>query len=340
MKTKVAILSLTHAAVDLACASLVFGFLFNENAWLCMVLYNAFAFLMQLPMGILADKLDRNLLFAAVGCLLIAVAFMLSSLPWLAAVAAGIGNGAFHIGGGIEVLNGSESKAGALGIFVSPGAIGLYVGTFFADFFAEHAYVIPISMILFSSLQLLCSRIYKNSRPKNAEFSVSLPEGGLLPLVSLFLVVVLRAFMGTTNAFSVKNTFSVLNPFTAGLVPVLCLATGKAAGGFVSDKIGAKLTGSISLLLCAAGLFFPASQYITLAALFLFNMTMPITLYASARLLKNAKGAAFGLLTAALFLGCIPAFLGIWLKPLAYVNGLLAMVSLVLLLIGLRKERA
>lgn len=340
MKTRVAILSVTHAAVDLACAALVFGFLSGKDAWLCMVLYNAFAFLMQLPMGILADRLDRNLPFAALGCGLVATAFMLTAHPWLAAVVAGLGNGAFHVGGGIEILNSSERKAGALGIFVSPGAIGLYIGTFFADFFKEHAFTAPLAMIVFGALLLFFYRRKESVLTKNAEFSVALPDGGLLPLVSLFLVVVLRAFMGTTSAFSVKDALSVPDPFAAGLIPVLCLAAGKAAGGFISDAIGAKLTGIISLALCAAGLFFPASPYITLAALFLFNMTMPITLYASARLLKGAKGGAFGLLTAALFLGCVPAFLGVWLKAPAYVNGLLALASLGLLLVGLRKEPA
>lgn len=350
MKTKVAILSIAHAAVDLACAALFFGFLVGKgpllwfdssmNAWLCMVLYNAFAFLMQLPMGILADKLDRNLPFAALGCGLIAIAFMLTARPWLAAIVAGTGNGAFHVGGGIEVLNGSERRAGPLGVFVSPGAIGLYIGTFYAGLLAKYAFAVPLAMMFFGALLLLYHRGYEKTLTKNAEFSVSLPEGGLLPLVSLFLVVVLRAFMGTSDAFSVTGAFSALPPFGARIIPVLCLAAGKAAGGFVSDAIGAKLTGIISLALCAAGLFFPASPYITLAALFLFNMTMPVTLYASARLLKGAKGAAFGLLTAALFLGYVPAFLGARLQLPAFVNGLLAIASLVLLLVGLGKERA
>ncbi|MCL2124545.1 MAG: hypothetical protein FWH33_00975 [Oscillospiraceae bacterium] len=40
------------------------------------------------------------------------------SVPLAAVVAAGLGNGVFHIGGGVDVLNISESKAGALGVFV------------------------------------------------------------------------------------------------------------------------------------------------------------------------------------------------------------------------------
>lgn len=340
MKIKVILLSLSHALVDLACAALFFGLLRGESVWLSMVLYNAFAFLMQLPMGILADRLDRNMPFAALGCGLVAIAFMLTAHPWLAAVIAGIGNGAFHVGGGIEVLNCSGEKAGPLGVFVSPGAIGLYLGTFYARFLTDHTFIVPLVMLMLGAIILQYSRGSEKRLTHNAEFSVKLPKGGLLPLAALFVVVVLRSFMGTSDAFSAGDALSSLPPVLAGLIPVLLLALGKAAGGFASDAIGPKLTGIISLALCAAALFFPASPYLTLAALFLFNMTMPITLWASARLLKGAKGCAFGLLTAALFIGCVPAFLGFRMSAPDYVNGLLALASLGLLLLGLKKERA
>ena len=338
MKTRTALLSLAHAAVDFACAALFFGLLQERDVWYSMVLYNAFAFLMQLPMGIIADRLDKNIPFAAMGCGLVAIAFMLTKSPITAAIIAGIGNGAFHVGGGIEILNGSDGKAGPLGVFVSPGAIGLYLGTFYADLLSKHAMAVALLMVLFGAALLLYYRRAGERLPHNAEFSVSMPKGGAPALIALFVVVALRSFMGTASAFKTGDALSSLPPVLGGLIPVLCLAFGKAAGGFVSDAIGPKKTGVISLGLCALALFFPVSPYVTLFALFLFNMTMPITLFASARLLKNAKGAAFGLLTAALFVGCIPAFFGIRLSAPAYVNGLLALLSLGLLLVGLREK--
>ena len=45
-------------------------------------------------------------------------------------------------------------------------------------------------------------------------------------------------------------------------------------------------------------------------AVFLFNMTMPVTLWAVARVMPGAKGFGFGLLTFALFLGFLPVSLG------------------------------
>ena len=76
------------------------------------------------------------------------------------------------------------------------------------------------------------------------------------------------------------------------------------------------------------------------AAVFLFNMTMPVTLWAMARLFPGAKGFSFGLLTFGLFLGFVPVYLGCP-QILAAGEGLTlaAIVSLVLLLSGLGFER-
>ena len=340
MKARTILLSLAHAAVDMACAALFFGFLLKGDVWLNMVFYNAFAFLMQLPMGVIADRLNRNMLFAGLGCALVAASFLFTSVPLLAAIVAGIGNGAFHVGGGIEVINRSRDKAGPLGVFVSPGAIGLFLGRFYADKLSPLPFIMPCVMLVFGAAIILVSFKKERFVSENPELEVTLPKGGLLPLAALFIVVALRSFMGTTDAFSAGDLLSGLSPLRAGLIPVLLLALGKAAGGFAADAVGTKLASVISLGLCAAGLLFPFHPVVKLIALFLFNMTMPITLYASARLLKNARGTAFGLLTAALYIGCVPYFL---LGAAALSNDLaaaLALGSLVLLLAGLKKEAA
>lgn len=336
---KAALLSLAHAAVDLCCAALFFSVLKGEKLWLGMVLYNACAFLFQLPMGVLADKLNRNMLFAAVGCALVALAFGLRSVPILAMVVAGLGNGAFHVGGGIEVLNGSETKAGPLGVFVSPGAIGLYFGRVFSAQMLSLPRLLPAILLLFGGAILLLGKSEFREGSGNIPLSFDMPKNGLWLLILLFLVVVLRSFMGTTQAFSTGNLFSGSDSWRTGLVPVLCLAAGKAYGGFHGDRNGHIPTAILSLGLCALLLFFPLSPVLALVALFLFNMSMPLTLFQSARLLKGAKGTAFGLLTAALFLGVVPFFLGAQIPASNILFGTLAAVSGVLLVIGLREAK-
>ena len=74
-------------------------------------------------------------------------------------------------------------------------------------------------------------------------------------------------------------------------------------------------------------------------AVFLFNMTMPITLHAAAEKLPGAKGFSFGLLTFALFLGFLPSAMG-WPSPFSTSVGCAgaAILSAFLLLWGLGKE--
>ena len=72
-------------------------------------------------------------------------------------------------------------------------------------------------------------------------------------------------------------------------------------------------------------------------AVFLFNMTMPITLWAVAQAMPAARGFTFGLLTFALFLGFLPSWLGwpsLLTGPGAYAA--VALVSLLLLWRGLK----
>ncbi len=327
---KLSLLSFAHCCVDMCCAALFFGYLCQgADWWLSMVLYNACAFALQLPLGLLADRLNRNLLFAAAGCGLVAASFFFADAPLLAAVVSGVGNGMFHVGGGLEVLNGSP-KAAPLGVFVSPGAVGLYLGTVFASLLTQYGWTMPLLMVLVG-LGLLTTG--KGAMPsQNVPLSLELPKGDGLPLLCLFLVVCLRSLMSS-------GAFSTGLSDLPRLVPVLCLALGKAAGGFAGDRIGLQKTAILSLGATAVLLLVPRG-YLTLAALFLFNMTMPLTLYEAARLLPGAKGAAFGLLTCALFVGMLPRFAGVPLELPSLVWAALALLSLGLLWAGLRKEAA
>ena len=326
---KLTVLSIVHFCVDMACAVLFFGRLSRGgDGWLYMVLYNACAFALQLPLGLAADRLNRNLPFAATGCALVAAGFLLTGVPLLSAVVCGLGNGMFHVGGGLEVLN-EGNQAAPLGVFVSPGAVGLYLGTAFAEWFCGHPQAMPLLMGA-SLLAILFCGDQKGLGSQNAP--LSLPKGDILPLLCLFLVVALRSLLGSF-AFS---TGSLSLP---GLVPVLCLALGKAAGGFLGDVLGFRKTAVLSLGATAVLLLLPWA-YGTLLALFLFNMTMPLTLHGAARLLPGAKGTAFGLLTLALFVGMVPRFLGVSQAQPALLWAGLALLSLGLLWIGLGKAVA
>lgn len=331
-KPLLALYSLTHFWVDLSCAFLAFRFLSGSADFLlCLLLYNFCAFALQMPLGLWADGLDRNGVVAAAGCGLTAAAFLVP-VPLASAVTAGVGNALFHLGGGIDVLNTSGKRAAALGVFVSPGAVGLYVGTFWGGGTAISALLPPAGLlILGGGILLLCRRTMGSLRSGNAPVETEPVGGSWLPLIPLFLVVVLRSWMGLGQSFSWKAEWS--------LSLVAALALGKAAGGFLMDAVGPRRAAGWSLGLAAVLYLFSGDPIPGIFAVFLFNMTMPMTLWAAAKILPGAKGFGFGLLTFALFLGYLPVYLG-WPSVFAWpwICAAAAALSLALLWRPLGKE--
>ena len=332
-KKLLSLYSLAHFWVDLSCAFLVFRTLSDGPDFaLCLLLYNFCAFALQMPFGLLADRWGRNGIVAAAGCALTALAYLIPvSVP--AAVTAGVGNALFHLGGGIDVLNRSQEKAWALGVFVSPGALGLYLGTLWGKGAAPGLWVGPVGLLTLGvGILWLCKRTFGSLRSGNVPVDLTAPHGyGVL--LPLFLVVVLRSYMGMNQAFAWKSQWA--------LALTLALVLGKTAGGFAVDRLGARPASAGSLGLAAALYLASALPLPGTLAVFLFNMTMPVTLWAAARAVPGAKGFTFGLLTFGLFLGFLPSWLGwpsLLTGPASYTA--VALVSLALLWIPLRKGAA
>jgi len=379
----VAVYSIIHLLVDFTCAFLMFRYVFSTPVgYACMLIYNFCAFAMQMPMGVIADSLNRNHLFALSGCLLIAVTcfpvgvFTADRLsvwaPIAMATIAGIGNGMFHVGAGTDVLNISTEKSGALGVFVSPGAFGVYFGTLLGK---NTATVLPVQLVvtmlvIAAAAIVVQQKIQGSSYQGNSEFSLvdglvsrdnssaapapaapapaapapapvapaastpTTPSAITIAAACFFTVVFLRSYIGLTLVFPWKS----LKAWAMVLVTAVVL--GKAFGGFLADIFGMSKTSRVTLALSAVLFFFPQFPLTGVLSVLLFNMTMPITLWAMARIFPGAKGFSFGLLTSGLFTGFLPVYLGIgtagnpvWFYAMA------AVASLVTLAFGLRKAR-
>ncbi len=292
-----AIYALSHFAVDLGCAYAVFSG--STAGVMGYLLYNFFAFAVQMPLGLLADRFGKNCWFAVLGTLLVALICCFSAFGTGGIILLGLGNALFHIGGGLDVLNLSGSRAAPLGVFVSPGAFGLFLGTLWGNHMGSR---VPVLLALLICAALMVFIPTRRALPQNAP--LDFPEKSLFPWAALlFLVVALRSFGGLQAAFSWKT----------GLwswLAVAAVVLGKTCGGFLSDRFGA-IPAAIGSLLLSTALFCGSHLPICgVLALFCFNMSMPITLFALAQAMPGCKGFSFGLLTFALFLGFLPTCFG------------------------------
>ena len=332
-----AVFSTAHFLVDLCCIFLETAYLLpgagDRRAWLwCVLVYNFFAFACQLPAGIFGDRQNKPWILAGSGCFLIAAAYLMTafclkagawslpgagqfpvssasgaaaSLPLLLLIsaAAGIGNSCFHVGGGIEVLRRSREAAALPGVFVATGAFGVWLGPVLARKELARNLGIFAGILIMASCAVLLMCLRRRASGDTLERK---PEAGdILGAAALCLIVtvLIRSYAGTVMGYGWKaGMLSFL--FTAGVV------FGKMAGGFFGDRFGWMKTACVSL--AGAALLFAlaeTSPVCGIAAVLLFNMTMPLTLSALALLYKDAVGLAFGMLTLALFLGTLPSMM-------------------------------
>ena len=257
-----------------------------------------------------------------------------------------------------------------LGIFVAPGAAGLYLGTLAAKNGVWETGFLCVSVLMI----LICAALWYMGKLRNKEEAESVSAGAgqrealrqkyagkgsaarecagkgsaarecawkgsaareyagkgsaerkctgkesaereyirkvyMRPEVLLVLfcmaVVILRSHIGMTVGFPWKTGIA------AGTLTVLAVAGGKMAGGFAAAKWGLRKTAAVSLALAALCYLFSTLMPLGLAATFLFNMTMPLTLYWMLCRMPERPGFAFGFLTFALFLGFLPGYFGL-----------------------------
>ena len=291
---------------------------------LFLILYNFCAFALQMPFGVILDMLqirleqrahfyiklqldqadamaeNKNWLatkdFFAIEnkkqmlCLItVAVGLLFTILGTVThPVILGIGNALFHIGGGVGTIHEDTAKnwnGKGLGVFVAPGALGLYLGTIAGKNGIRNSLLWIMCALLaglFVALLYLWNRSINGKKNKQIKGYELLPKQMQLKEMQLkqtlclavccVLVVILRSYIGMAVVFSWKTTA------LSGLLAVLAIVLGKMAGGIIGAKYGFWKTTIISLLFAAICYIGSAWMLMGIAALLLFNMTMPITL--------------------------------------------------------------
>ena len=339
--------ALCHFVVDFACVSTMLCAVSRvlgesgqdslEFVALSILLYDIVAFTLQLPVGIVLDKLDKNsyaalLSYALVGAGVLISLFPVALLEWLAVLLLAVGNALFHSAGGLIVLNISQKHAGPSGIFIATGAIGVFLGTQSAQMERlQIAFSLLVLLFLCALITLVVQKVNKKYwNVHNVAFDIpKFSSNTLLAIALLTLVVALRSYAGMVMAFPWKSQMLLL------VLSILGVFAGKALGGMVADRIGFRTTAIFSLI-AAATLFAPSWEVpvMGLLGVFFFNFTMSITLASLANILPNAKGTAFGLASFSLAVGALPALAGFRIEHPAMLSGI-SLVSALALGVGL-----
>jgi len=365
--------SLLHFLVDGLCALSIFARHLEGGRTVSVLLfYNFCAFALQLPLGTLLDFLisgreeakpagdgrsgdSTARIFAGAGCGLTLIGALLSGdIP--ASVLLGLGNALFHVGGGVATIRSDrrrKHRGRELGIFVAPGALGLFLGSALGKSGLQGIYwpvllgIAALYLFLFvcigsgagrkSDGPVTARRLGEalaggRSRSVSSSAGTGDAEGSrgalFLSLFFCFSVVILRSFLGFSVSFSWKTGFHM------GLLCTLAVVLGKMLGGLLAAKLTPVPVMIGSLLLSV--IFYLTGDFAVfgLLALLFFNMTMPVTLQFAVDRLPGLPGFAFGLLTLALFLGFVPALLNAVLPWEGRVIGAAGSALSLLILLG------
>ena len=316
------ILTITHPLVD-ACSMSVLAA--GGMSWSRILVYNAVAFALQLPLGVVLDMrpgLVRGGFVA--GTSLVCAATLAAAFGaggWGVLVAACLGNAIFHLTAGKHVLEAHGGKSGPIGLFISTGALGLLAG----KLGVEHA--AAASLPTFAALLAACVVVAGRDvgwRISTGETPV-VPVGGtrscasatgetpvvpvretpVVPVVILAGLFVLVAWRSWAGLEAMRLTAA------EGMSLVLAGAAvtwgGKAVGGYLAEHLG-RWTVTAASVCGSAALAFACSPQNALAWLVLLFVaqlaTGPVLSLVYDRM-DGKGGAAFGLNCLGLFAGSL-----------------------------------
>ena len=297
--------SAMHFCVDALCLCCLYLTTSNVRDYL---IYNVLAFLTQPFTGMFVDKIRSkyNVLFSAVAMLAVATctAVLMPDYKIIVAVLLGVGNSLFHVWGGREVAVVTGNDARALGVFVSPGVLGLAVGAVLCSW--------QLLFLLLMMIGILATVHYCMVGGSVADRVGDLAVGSGRGKYVIGLLIAICAFVMLRSYLA--GDFSTTTNSGAGYMVLVAAAvamSGKILGGFLAriarSYVIAFVAFTVVSLVCLLARNY--WEHAVFVGLFAINCTMPLTLYWAEKLLPGREGFAFGLLAASLMPPYILSFL-------------------------------
>lgn len=238
-----ALFTIIHPLIDACSVSvLVAGGITLER----VIVYNALAFALQLPLGVLMDewpRLNRGGFFIGTGlAFAAAVLAACGAGGWSVLAAACAGNALFHLTAGKHILETHDGRGGPIGLFISTGALGLIAGQLWA------AKAATACLAVFAAVLGLCIVLAAARSRGNAVFSSSpavleppapvmaSKTGAFMPglvLAGLFLLIAWRSWAGLFAGGRSAGGGAAMMLLGAAVV-----FAGKVAGGYLAERAG------------------------------------------------------------------------------------------------------
>lgn len=299
-------LTILHPLVD-ACSVTVL--VIGGMSWQRVLAYNALAFALQFPIGVMLDVrpcLLKGAFVVSLALTLAGVGLCMCGLRGVALMSACVGNALFHLSAGKAVLDLHGGRGGPVGLFISTGAFGLFVGMKLSGGYGPWcclgfgAALGVVGVLSVRAWKMDCTLPALNGRV--ARFLGGWPLSGCLLLFGLFAIVAWRSWSGLLAG---EMTNSVGLGFA--LAGALVMWAGKAAGGCLGDCFGRWRVTAVSvvgsLLLCL--LCRPDQEIVWLVLLFIAQLATGPVLSLLYDNVGRAGGTAFGLNCLGLFTGSL-----------------------------------
>jgi len=306
-----------------------------EVVGLAAFTFDAFAFV---PQGLLGELISskRRVPFGTIGVLLMGISLLLigssaKGIHLLGIAALAVGNAILHAVGALCTVTFSEKKIFPAALFVAGGSFGVITGQTMGIAGVNLFFLlIPLALI---EVLVVITRDWKEVKVFPVFNCVNKNMSGFSILLIAFLVTAVRSFLGYAIPISWRKEV------WQGFLLFFVMGIGKAAGGYLVDKFGARRVGVSTTLLAIPFLIAGANNMvISCIGVCLFSMTMCITFEMALSVLPKNPGLAFGVTTIGLFAGFAPIF---FYRPGNLANIILVVVFSIFssILLGISCER-